>query len=528
MILPDKSAPAPDDDDLDLELPGGDGDDEDEESGLRGEESFLPDDDADLGLETDEKSIGLDVDTGLDDGDADLSVGGGGDDDDDEGSWLGEDEIDPVLTGDDSDDLEDEEGSEGDTEPAKDDGEDWADELTLDEGTLPLGDRGEEGFGDDSVASEIELEQLPPLDGGVAAETEDTEVDALGSDLLDEIPIAASPEDTLVEIAPGLRCTRLASSRVAVETLLRIERPLAFLLAAGDAALAWDGALLVLEPSQPPASAARPERRFGGEPRPFAIAARRVAGELLIALGTARGLLCSRDGGRTFAAMTSPVGEEWIASSLAWSGGPLGPRLFASAPAGALWSSDDFGASWQKLADERVLELSADDERSMVAVCRDDAGGGRGLVTLDGGQTFDSITLPVREVERVQDLQALGDLLLCCRRAPTPQLVWRMGDAAWQELSPFACAPATLLDENGVTRAYFFVQTHDRALLLRRVIGGAPGSGSRAPEIVSEFAHDAGTPLQLLAGHHDGLATLHIGTERGWYRVRIRPAGEDA
>jgi hypothetical protein len=68
------------------------------------------------------------------------------------------------------------------------------------------------------------------------------------------------------------------------------------------------------------------------------------------------------------------------------------------------------------------------------------------------------------------------------------------------------------------------VQTQERALLLRRALDG----GARLPELVSEFAHDAGTPLQLVAGLSDGAPTLQLGTERGWYRVRVRSAGDDA
>jgi hypothetical protein len=515
MIQPDKPAQAHDDDELDLELPiDGDAEgEEEEETGLPDEESFLPDDDTDLSLSNDDKPIGLDVDTGLEDAEAESSLG---DDDDDEGSWLGEDEFDPVLMGEDSDEPEEDEPGGDDTEPAKDNADDW-DDLALDESSAPLGDRGEEGFGDDAAASEIELEQLPPLDGSLAADAEENEVDALGTDLLDEIPIAAA-EDAPAEIAPGLRCRRIASERVSIETVQRLDRPLSFLVGAGGAALAWDGGLLVARGD------ARPERHLAGEPRPFAIAALDTGAELSIALGTARGLLCSRDAGLTFAALTPPVAGDWIASSLAWSRGPRGPRLFAAAPAGALWSSDDFGATWQPRAVERVLELTAGGERGVIAICRREDGGASAQYTRDAGETFEAVALPVREVERVQDVRAEGEVLLCCRRAPSPQLVVRVHGGEWREISAFASAPAALLEGAGEVHAYFFVQTQERALLLRRALDG----GARLPELVSEFAHDAGTPLQLVAGLSDGAPTLQLGTERGWYRVRVRSAGDDA
>jgi hypothetical protein len=508
MIHPHKPPHTTPDEDLDLDLPEEDDDDE-----AREEEAFAPDDDDDLGLESDDREIGLDVDTGLDEGlDDDEAL------DDEETSWLDDGSVEPSLRDDaDDDDEEDEALTEG-SEPATDPGDEW-DDLTFEESTTAV-DAGEEGFGEDASLNEVDIEGLPPLDDALAADAEESVDDPFASELIGEIGARTEAEEVIEEIAPGLRLRRMHDARVSIETMLRLGRPLTSLVAAGDAGVGWDGSLLVAE-----ASGSRPERRFAAADAAFALAALQTRRELLVALATPAGVLCSRDAGRTFAATAALPAKEWSASAIAWTLGARGPRLWAAPPGGALWSSDDYGASLQRSApDAQVLRLPADGRHALIALCRRDHGGASALGSSDGGQSFAQLELPVREVERVQDLQTCGGGVLCCRRAPAPQLVWRMAANDWVELAPQAGAPAVLVDEDEQVSAYFFVHAGGRRLLCRRELAArAP-----LPQIVCELPADAGAALQLAASPHDGMTTLQLGSERAWYRIRVRHSGDDA
>lgn len=507
MIHPHKPPQATPDDDLDLDLP----DEDDEEA--REEEAFAPDDDDDLGLDNDDREIGLDVDAGPDD-----AIDDGEELEEEETSWLDDGSVEPSLRDDaDGDDDEDEALTEG-SEPANDP-DDWEDDLTFEESTTSV-DSGEEGFGEDASLNEVDIEGLPPLDDSLAADGEESTEDPFASELIGDIAARGEAEEVIEEIAPGLKLRRIPADRVSVETMLRLGRPLTSLVAAGDAGIGWDGSLLVAD-----ASAQRPERRFAAADAAFALAALQTEHELLVALATPAGVLCSRDGGRTFANAAALPAREWSASAIAWTVGPRGPRLWAAPPGGPLWSSDDYGASLARSGpDAQVLRLRADGRHALIALCRRDDGGANALGSSDGGQSFARLELPVREVERVQDVQTSGGVVLCCRRAPSPQLVWRMAAHDWVELAPQAGAPAVLVDEDEQVSAYFFVHAGGRRWLCRRELAArAP-----VPQIVCELPADAGAALQLSAFPHDGMTTLQLGSERAWYRVRVRHSGDDA
>jgi hypothetical protein len=509
MIHPHKPQHATPEEDLDLELP-----DEDDDDEAREEEAFAPEDDDDLGLDDDDREVGLDVDTGLDDGDDEGEAL-----DDEETSWLDDGSVEPSLREDaEGDDDDDEALTEG-SEPATDQGDDWEDDLTFEESTTAV-DGGEEGFGEDVSLNEVDIEGLPPLDDSLAADAEESAEDTFASELIGDIGARAEAEEAIEEVAPGLRLHRMRPERVSIETLLRLGRPLTSLVAAGDAGVGWDGSLLVAD-----ADAPRPERRFAAADAAFALAALQTEQELLVALATPAGVLCSRDSGRTFAAAAALPAREWSASAIAWTLGPRGPRLWAAPPGGPLWSSDDYGASLARTGPEaQVLRLRADGRHALIALCRREDGGASALGSSDGGQSFARLELPVREVERVQDVQTSGGVVLCSRRAPSPQLVWRMAAHDWVELAPQASAPAVLVDEDEQVSAYFFVHAGGRRLLCRRELAArAP-----LPQIVCELPADAGAALQLSAFPHDGMTTLQLGSERAWYRVRVRHSGDDA
>lgn len=169
----------------------------------------------------------------------------------------------------------------------------------------------------------------------------------------------------------------------------------------------------------------------------------------------------------------------------------------------------------------RALKLASDGARALVLLGRGRQGPSA-LRSSDGGDSFEAFDLPVREAERVQDLQVARDVVLCCRRAPQPQiLLWSAGEPGWVEV-PGAEAPALLLDEGGVVRLYFCVaHAHAEGARLVRLAAFTDGK----PEIVAEVPHEAGMPLQLAGGYRAGVTTLQLGSERAWYRVRVR--GED-
>jgi hypothetical protein len=519
MIHPDKATVEPpdmEDDDDDLDLP-------DSSSELQDEEGWEPDDDSDLGLQgddDDEDSDGLDDDSELED--ASQSDALVGDDEEDATSWLddGSGRDSEALVADDDDELAELE-SDGSSESSEAvgalAGEDWDDpEIDLDEDAPLIGDGGEEGFGDESVLSGLDLDRLPPLDDAGEAGEGELEADPFAADLLAALASDIGAEEALELVAPGIRCARLPAAQVELELMLQPGHPLRALLAAGDVGLGWHDGLCVAE-----ASADRAERRDAGGSVLLALAGARVAGATLIALSSPEGVRCSSDAGRSFSVAHHLGGDDGSSAvaSLAITRGASGAQLWAAAPEGALWRSDDLGASFERVRDDvRVLRLVSDGERQLIALGRARDGTARALRSSDGGRAFGTLALPVTEVERVQDLQTCHGVTLCCRRSPTPQLLWKRDSQDWSELAESAQAPACLIDEDGDVKAYFFVRDSQRVLLLRRALR----SMAATPQLVCELPVEAGAALQLVGSCRDGVTWLHVGTERAWYRLSVR------
>lgn len=486
------------------------------------EENFEPEDDSDFGLDgdgQDEEKIGLDTDAGPDEILESLLET----DDEDDASWL-DDGSRPADIAADADDEDGADEDEGDAVAADSDtkmAEDWDDDFGFEDSAVDT-DGGEEGLGDDGLLAGLELDALPPLDDSAAAEEEASLADdPLTADLIADLEAReGDDEDVLEEIAPGLTGRRLGSDCVRVELLQQSGQPLSGLVAAGDAGVAWDSeAVLVAD-----AAAQAPRSRSAPVAPVSKLAAARPRASdsddaVLIALATPAGVVCSGDGGRSFGAAVALPEAAGLGAALAFGRAHSGPRLWATPAVGPLYASDDAGASFRAvLPSARVLRIATDGAQGLLLLERDERGSASASRSIDGGQRFTPLELPVFEPERVQDLQLAGDVVLCCRRAPLPQLLlWSAREQTWSEVAG-AAPPALLLDEAEAVRLYFWVG-HARGARLVRV---APFA-EILPELVAELPAEAGAPLQLAGGYRDGVTTLQVGTERAWYRLVVGP-----
>lgn len=491
MIAPEEKPPSSpgEEDDFDLDLS--------ESTSVLGEDdSNGPEDDSDSGVDEEDREIGLDVETGLEDGlDAAEEVSA----DDDAGSWL-DDEVGTAAGDEDDEGSDEEEGALGeDGEP--DSASDFDDDLAFEEKESIAEDSGDEGFGDDSILAGIDLGRLPKLDTpGDGEEGVEIEID---------LPVEPETEPAIAALEPP------RAPRTLLESLVRSGRPLSALVAAGETGIAWDGSLLVAEPDS-----TRAERRFADAATVQVLASTSDSARL-IALGTPEGVLCSHDGGRSFAAAVG-MGSSSGASALAVTDVGAGPVLWASPPAGALQRSEDGGRSFEPVAVlPRVLRLASDGRGQLVVLGRDAKSAACAARSDDGGETFAALRLPFSEVERAQDLQVCGPIVLCSRRGLHPQLVWCGDDGEFRPLFRDAAPPCALIDERGTARVYCVRSVRGVHSLVRVELGAIAGT----PELVLELPADAGAPLQLAGTHRDGVTTLQLGCERVWFRVRVWAEG---
>jgi hypothetical protein len=471
--------PTAQDDDEVTGLPASDGDAASE----AGTDPFEPDAEDDGAEESED--VGLDAATGIDEPlDADFELQQG-----DEGASLLQDSeaAEDLATGEDDVGGGGEEyGYTEESEPLNDEGLYEGAIVISDEGSA-LEDRGEEGFGDDTAGSVLDLEALPPLDSDPETEGELDEP-AEGAVPISLPPRASEPPQRPSQ--PTITGVRLGNARVRVEVLQRSGRPLRMLCAAGGTGIAWDGTLLTAGPSDP-----RPDRRYAGSEAIGGLAALDTGKRLEIALITPEALLVSSDGGRTCRARTDWP-DRVPASSVALLRSPRGGvRLIAAAPI-------------RSETNEPLLALS-----------------------MDGGETFETMPAPVDALERVQDVQIAGLSAACGRRAPEPRVLWTHTDSeVWHEVVPDASCPMRLIEERHGSVIYSVVPRGDRAAIVRRELpesAAAAGSSARG-ELIAELPRDIGAVLQLAAGHQGGITTLHVGTERAWLRITVLPGGSDA
>jgi hypothetical protein len=498
--------PTVQDDDEVAGLPASDGDAASES----GTEPFEAD------VETDEdegdEDVGLDTESGMDDPvDADFELSG------EEGTNLLKDSeaAEDLATGEDeiSGGDGDEYGYTEDSEPLNDEGLYDGAILIADEASA-LEDRGEEGFGDDGIGGEMDLDALPPLDAGEEGE-------------LDEIAIRPSerPSSPPRASQPVISGITLGNERIRVEVLQRSGRPLRLLCCAGASGIAWDGTLLVAGPLDP-----RPDRRYAGSEVVGALAALETSRGLEIALITPEALLVSRDGGRT-CRTRSDWPDRLPASSIALLRSPNGGvRLLAAAPMGGVLVSDDGSPFFALGPQGGVVRLSSDNAMSALALVRSSDNEPLFAISSDGAATFESMQAPVDALERVQDAQIAGQALVCCRRAPEPRVIWAQADDAWRQVLPEASSPMRVIDERHGAVVYACVALGERVAIMRRELPVSTHGTDRPgqSELIAELPRDVGAVLQLAGAHEGGITTLHVGTERAWLRITVLPGGSDA
>lgn len=502
--------PTVQDDDEVAGLPASDGDAA-SETGVEPFEAELDSDE-----EEGDEDVGLDTEAGIDEpleSDLDLRR--------EEGvSLLHDSEAAEELETDDDEIGEgDEYGYTDDSEPLHDEGMYDGAISIADEGSA-LEDRGEEGFGDDGLSGELDLEALPPLDSDTG---EEGELDDGAYRIVPTVERASSSPRASQPVITGIR---LGNERVRVEVLQRSGRPLRLLCCGGASGIAWDGTLLVAGPLD-----ARPERRYAGSEAVAGLAAIESGRGLEIALVTPEALFVSHDGGRT-AQARNDWPERVPASSVALLRSPAGGlRLVAAAPMSGLLVSDDDGRFEPLGPDTGVVRLCSDGAASALALVRSADNEPLFVYSVDGASSFENMRAPVDALERVQDAQIAGQTLVCCRRAPEPRVIWTQADA-WRDVLPDASSPMRVIEERRGTVVYTCVSAGERIAIMRSELPeGVHGAASdmRGPsELIAELPRDVGAVLQLAGAHEGGITTLHVGTERAWLRITVLPGGSDA
>jgi hypothetical protein len=461
------------------------------------------------------EDVGLDAEAGIDEPlEADLDLKH------EEGASLLQDSeaAEDLATGEDDVGDGEEYGYTEDNEPLNDEGL-YEGALTLGDEGSALEDRGEEGFGDDAFASELDLDKLPPLD---ADTYEDGDLDEGAEQGGPAVERPSLPPRASQPVITGIT---LGNERIRVEVLQRSGRPLRMLCSAGASGIAWDGSLLVAGPNDP-----RPDRRYAGSDAVGALAAMETGRGLEVALITPEALLVSHDGGHT-CATRNDWPERVPASSVALLRSPRGGvRLLAAAPMGAVYASDEGGRFAPLGPESGVVRLGSDSAMSALALIRSEANEPLLALSTDGGATFDSVAAPVDALERVQDAQVAGLAVVCCRRAPEPRVLWTQAER-WSEALPEASAPVRVIEERHGAVIYACVASGERIAIMRRELPRSSHGGNAEagrPELIAELPRDVGAVLQLAGAHEGGITTLHIGTERAWLRITVLPGGSDA
>ncbi len=412
----------------------------------------------------------------------------------------------------------DEDAEYGWTDDSRSDDEPWDAELDL-PGLTPLArdDGGEEGVDETADLGLVgdEVPHLPPLRG---LDDSEEEVDnlALGDDAW--IMELSEPES--------------------VDAVLPPRHP-----ACEVAHLGPKGAVNAFEPGPPPL-AAGPGGLFRVDTplEPLAAAGlddaevvSLVAEGRRVLVGTRlHGGLRSEDGGASFTPANGWAGEgREIAQELALVREP-GGRVWALTPGGALFRSDDFGASWVgPLLLKTVVALAAVPEGGVLALS-----GGRDAPQLarseDGGQRWTAVDVPalgpgVRYLDALREsvvLSADGD-------SAGPFLSNDRGKR-WMRVPGLPPAgPVALAREPGGLTLYaaHFAAAEDRGVVVRY-----PTTGGEAA-LVLDVAEEAAARGLTVDGDPDGAhrvlaidaragddgTVLHVATSCGLFRVRLDP-----
>lgn len=497
------SSPAGRDPTTEMDDLGWDVPDEDTEADA-GDENWNPEDDSDLGLdEEDEEQVGLDTDTGFEEGEGDYELDESGE----EERWTTDSESSEELPGTEVEVLS-EEGEEygwtGDDEPA----EEPDDDLDADfEDSLPnLDDGGAEGVEDDTDLEDIELGALPELDTGAEEEGE-----AFGIENIEELTgVSLAEEPTLDVMAAGQSWKLLRASAVRITRIASLTgAPTA--MAAGGAHVALcvpDGWYL--------ASKAGLERLPTPATPGHGLALTEFEGRLFVALAAGDGLYLSRDGGRSFERLRET--DRLLQVGLTQAAGKL--RIWGRNQRGALLVSDDLGRSFgAPRLEGHVLTFGADGDRRVYVLVK------RGSRTLlgssnDAGRRWSwADAADAGQVPEPSLIAGRGAALV----AGPGSVLHALAGQPPRVVAPLLHAPAALLDEDDESSVYACVTRDEQTLIARSVT-----RGQAHPLLLTALPHEQhGVPRRLCAAFADGgFVTLHVATDQALLRIEASLDGD--
>lgn len=526
-----------DDDDLIPGLPPVDGGNGVEPTG-KGEEPIGVDDD-DLGdsVGDGEESIGLDADTGPEDFDETDLV-----ETEEEAALIADSEAAGDVVGDDAVDAGgEEEGWIRDSEAQE--GEYGEDEGLADDSEPTAIDAGEEGLDDDghddgrAEAADDDSAALPPM-----RETTEDELDRASEDLdLEEEANVEGGELSYEQEArsAGHSIPPLLDAWSRVEHLGPDDDAIVAVATAGGEVWACGETLFRLRGER--LDAQEPDGLAGHELTSVALDPRNA---WRMAVGTRLGgAFRSVDGGETFVPCTGRLGADaaHLSTAVYVTAEVHGDtvRLWARTRAGALYRSDDFGATWQgPMLISPVTAMAADARGGIVVLCvprvgplqigRSDDGGLRW--TMRQGPERASSETPLHALE--YHLDVLDDVIaVSCDVDPDGVRLSRDAGASWTRLSTLAPpGPVALVREEGriVLYAALFFAGVDRGVVVRQDASGAEATIlDVARERSERHVEGRGDPegdnrIFMLRARHDGSGTLiHVATGAGLFQVRI-------
>jgi hypothetical protein len=468
------------------------------------DENWDPDDDEDLGLDDDDddESVGLDTDTGFDDGSEDLEL-----DDSGEGErWTVDSEPSDELAGAEAEVISGAEyGWIGDDDPT---GPDEDIESDLDDDELSdLDDGGAEGVEDESDLDDLELGRLPELDAGSEEEAE-----GFMTENFEELAGVSLTDEAVLELLPGQPWKLLSARAVQTTRVATLPGP-ALALATYEGRLAicagdgWyvgsaRGGLSRLSVDAPPG-------------RSLALADH--DGRPVFALASTAGLYVSTDSARSFERQRDNDPPTHVAFTHYV--GKL--KVWARNQRGMLLVSDDLGRSFSPARlDGNVIAFATDGERRLCALVKragrtalgssNDAGRRWSWVdAADSGGVEGVQLLPGRGVAVIAGMSRLS----CFHTGEGPRT-----------LAPLLGAPAALLDEDDETFVYACVPHEDQVLIVRC----ATRTGAQ-PMVVASLARErVGEPRCLTGAYADGgFVTLHVATDQALLRIEASLDGED-
>lgn len=229
-----------------------------------------------------------------------------------------------------------------------------------------------------------------------------------------------------------------------------------------------------------------------------------------VVVGTRGGALRSEDGGATFTDANEWArgrGEAPGRFAVCWESGA---RLWGTSAAGALFRSEDGGASWSgPLLLKPVAALALDG--GVVALCASRKVPPQLARSDDGGQRWAAVDGPP-SVEEPCSLAVLRDAVAVASAAGT--FLSRDRGKSWSRVPGLPPAERiALADEPGGLTVYTAHSLDGRALCARH----RPDGGEPALVLDVEAEHVSA----LEASQAGGLTVLHVATSAGLYRVRV-------